>query len=748
MNTYQQHINRLKHLYLRRRLGELMLLAMGAGLLTFALMYEWQGASISAWLIGVLTSVGVFVGRYFQLQLHRLSEQDIAIYLNRHFKELEDSTDLLSRNAEELGPLQQIQRRKLLCAFDQAAKNISWPEQWRKALLLFGLGLIACWAVLLRGQSREAATFGLNAALTDSLTQAAQQEIAAELEAYDITITPPAYTGMANKKVEDFNLKIPEGSRVNWALTFSGAPDKVMVIFSNGDSTSLTQKGNTFSLAKTLTQSGYYSLNWRDRGTLKSSDFYKLEIVEDQVPRVAINDQEQFVEFPWQEEIEVTVESSLADDYGLTEAYVIATVSKGSGESVKFREERLPFIRPKQISGKQVRATLQLNTKTLGMEAGDELYYYVEAWDNHRPQRQSNRTETYFIQIRDTSTQMISFEGGLGVDLMPEYFRSQRQIIIDSEKLLGEKASIKKKEFDDRSNTLAYDQKVLRLRYGQFLGEEFESGMTEESHEETAEAAPHDEEEVLEKYGHAHDTDNEHNLVEEHDHEHDENHNPEEQDESPLEAFVHAHDNMEEATFFIQSVKAKLRAALSMMWDAELHLRMNDPAQSLPYQYKILKLLKEISQDSRIYVHRTGFDAPPLKEEKRLTGDLDEINNPRTKVVKSDPESYPAIRKALPLLEQWVNQKPQELVATHKEVLLAAGNELAAAAIEQPDLYLTHLGALRSILDGDLTVSKIRMVREAFWSLLPRLPRPAAGNRNASHRLQDVFIQQLKAQSY
>ena len=78
-------------------------------------------------------------------------------------------------------------------------------------------------------------------------------------------------------------------------------------------------------------------------------------------------------------------------------------------------------------------------------------------------------------------------DAGLGVDLMPEYFRSQRQIIIDSEKLLREKKGIAKETFNARSNSLAYDQKVLRLRYGEFLGEEFESGIgpqstTEEDH--------------------------------------------------------------------------------------------------------------------------------------------------------------------------------------------------------------------------------------------------------------------------
>ena len=103
-------------------------------------------------------------------------------------------------------------------------------------------------------------------------------------------------------------------------------------------------------------------------------------------------------------------------------------------------------------------------------------------------------------------------DAGLGVDLMPEYFRSQRQIIIDSEKLLRERKAIPKETFNSRSNSLAYDQKVLRLRYGEFLGEEFESGIGPQTITGDDHAGDED---VTKQYGHVHDKDNEHNLVEE-----------------------------------------------------------------------------------------------------------------------------------------------------------------------------------------------------------------------------------------
>jgi hypothetical protein len=97
----------------------------------------------------------------------------------------------------------------------------------------------------------------------------------------------------------------------------------------------------------------------------------------------------------------------------------------------------------------------------LGLEPGDELYFYVEALDNKTPLANRARTETFFIALQDTASQQLSVEGGLGVDLMPEYFRSQRQIIIDSEKLLGDRKNISKHEFNSRSNELGYDQKCF-----------------------------------------------------------------------------------------------------------------------------------------------------------------------------------------------------------------------------------------------------------------------------------------------
>ena len=108
------------------------------------------------------------------------------------------------------------------------------------------------------------------------------------------------------------------------------------------------------------------------------------------------------------------------------------------------------------------------------MDVGDELYFYIEAYDEKEPKRSVARSETYFAVIKDTITDQFAVQGTLGVDQMPDYFRSQRQLIIDTEKLIKDKPTISTQEFKFRSNELGFDQKALRLKYGQFMGDESE----------------------------------------------------------------------------------------------------------------------------------------------------------------------------------------------------------------------------------------------------------------------------------
>ena len=75
--------------------------------------------------------------------------------------------------------------------------------------------------------------------------------------------------------------------------------------------------------------------------------------------------------------------------------------------------------------------------------------------------------------------------------VLPAYFRSQRQIILDAEALQKDKRRIAADRFLRRSDEIGVDQRILRLRYGQFLGEEAE-GEPEPPPTNDAEETHHD----------------------------------------------------------------------------------------------------------------------------------------------------------------------------------------------------------------------------------------------------------------
>jgi hypothetical protein len=711
-------------------------------------------------MIAFLAGVVIFISRFFILRLHQVDEVRMVSFLNRQFPDMEQSTDLLLRDPADLTLLQQIQKEKARLQFEKIYPTIVLPHHIGQSLLIFAGGSLAAFVLSAFSHTIPfVSSVNSNKESAASLNKTIPVKLPATVKKMEIRVNPPDYTHLPSYS-SDARLSVPEGSEVSWKIIFTDQVDHVTMIFSRGDSTKVARiNDQNYGLTKTIVESTLYQLTWKtSSGESRNSDYYRIEVAHDRAPEIAVHQLQQFTEVTLNDNLAFNLKSTLSDEYGVKDAYIIATVSKGSGESVKFREEKLLFTSPEKIQSRSLQASRTIDLPKLGLEPGDELYFYIEALDNKAPSANRTRTETFFIALQDTASQNLAMEAGLGVDLMPEYFRSQRQIIIDSEKLLRVRKSISKQEFNSRSNELGYDQKVLRLKYGEFLGEEFESAIgpgadipVEDDHDH---ADGEEEEDPSKKFGHIHDKDNEHNLVPDKKgqpaHKHDDKIELDpEKKEDPTDAYKHVHDDPEEATFFTQSIRSKLKAALTVMWDAELHLRMFDPEKSLPYQYTALKLLKEISNDSRIYVHKTGFDPPPLKEEKRLTGDLSEITNTSHQVSERDQVLYPHIRAALLIAESRLQHAPGTLNAEDKRAFLRAGQELSGLALERPGDFLEALSRIRSLTeeqtDAQTRRDHLLTVRKAFWKALPNARlSPEQGSQDA-HDLEHTFIKKLEA---
>ncbi len=744
MRKPSEHIDRLQQRFLFYRIVEICLISTGVAFVLFSLATIWSNSDFIKSLLSIFAGVLNFTVLALHYRLFNIKSSDFIRFLNQRYPTLQQSADLLIKEDEQLNSLERIQKEKTATEFNRIYPEMKLPHHLVQSSLIFAacVGFSFSLSSFVPTLSKSTTRENNNQLRPESIKQ-----IPASIQSFEIKITPPDYTNLPVVSSKSFELSLPEGSKVSWRIHFQGDVKEVKFIFSNRDSSVLENSQGDFRFEKKLQQSGFYQMKWKDETKTQWSDFFRIEVIKDELPKISITNLNQFTRLKYSDAQDVKVISQLNDDYSLIDADIIATVSKGSGEGIKFREERLRFASPSFIRGKQIKAETTLNLKKLGLEPGDELYFYVQAIDNKMPKPNRSRTETFFVALQDTTKNEAVEDEGLGVDLMPDYFRSQRQIIIDTEKLLKDKSSISKHQFNATSNELGFDQKTLRLKYGQFLGEEEDSGIA------TDVATPHEDDEkdedITKQFSHQHDKGNEHNLVQEKKpgHDHKEELIDPDKKEDPLAAFVHSHDNTEVATFFEQSLRAKLKAALTVMWDAELYLRLYEPEKSLPYQYTALKLLKEISNDSRIYVHRTGFDPPPLKEEKRLAADLSEVRNSSSKLKSKDENEFQNIREALLLTEKLLQNSDDKILPAMQTTFQRAGQEFSSIAVEKPSL-LPGLSLLKKFaenqIESDNFKNDVQQLKKYLWLALPEKSSSPTQHTISSNKLSQLFIQQLE----
>jgi hypothetical protein len=410
----------------------------------------------------------------------------------------------------------------------------------------------------------------------------------------------------------------------------------------------------------------------------------------------------------------------------LTDAQIIATLTTGKGEAVSFKELKIDFENHFN-SQKSTILQKKINIFELGMNYGDELYFYIEVKDN-KTIPQVNRSEIYFVSLKDTAQEESASFEGIAVDFVPEYFRSQRQIIIDTEKLLKIKSQISPQVFKERCQDLAFDQKSLRLRYSKFLGEEFETGLTHAEME-----VAHSEEVEHEESSHE----------EEHHHEH--NVNPEEKTDI-LEPFIHRHDSQEEATFFAKETRMTLKQALAEMWQAELYFHLHEPKKSLPYCHKALNILKFLQQKDRAYISRSNEQKPPIPiKEKRLTGKQEDIFSPQKSTITNQSDEFKNIRQAIFIVERLQNSQ-NPLTNTEREILESAYYQVVKLVKNNGKEYLVALQSLQKVI-GNQSLKDCQdcllKIEQVLWQLLPMpTPKPSA-NVQSHHKLSSIFYRKL-----
>ncbi len=668
-----------------------------------------QRSYFLGFIVGFLPVLGLLfvISKSIKIQL-----MDLAVFINQQFPEVEDSTQLVLQSPENLNFLQRLQVDKLNHIIPRLNQPKEPFKRLRIAVIILIIGLITSFAIqklAILQQSKEPNQTSVSQIST------IKDVLPPEIKSVKIDIEAPAYTGLSSVHQKQFSVKVVTGAKVSWLVNSTQSVKSIKFIFNEKEIIGLKPTNNEYTqwqTSKVITKSGFYQVEIDG----KKSDLYLIEVIEDQPVNIKIAKPKQQTIIDFGQPQKVNLNVLLTDDFGISSAEINATTASGKGESVSFKQVKFGFNQA--ISGKELNLAKVIDLKALGMNPGDELYFFVKAKDNHG---QESRSDIYIVSIADTS-ELMSMNGMLGgVNLVPEYFRSQRQIIIDTEKLLKEQTIISSEEFKTRSNNLGIDQKLLRLRYGKFLGEESESFIGEVPDGEEH----HDDDHAQEANG----AEKKFGDV-----------------SAIMDEYSHKHDNAEDATFFEPEQKAKLKATLTEMWNSELRLRTYKPLEALPYEYKALRLLKDLQQSSRAYVAKTSIKTTPLKLEKRLTGELDKIVEPVSKQQQKESNEKNKILKLANAVLEELKQGNKKAFADQK-ILSNSRIYVVQAATQNPAVYLKSLQLLNSLTDGNsLSKSQLSNIQHVIRLLITNEDElPQARNINSGSSLGKAYFQNLNS---
>lgn len=615
----------------------------------------------SALAIGLVFLAGFGVAAHF-LGLFQSKRVQALRVMHEQFPDLEFSLELLSKSDKNTA--EQLQWERVNSQFTGGDIHL-WFKKMGPFLVALAIGSSVLGLSHL--SSIESNSLGILTKLENKSPVIAAANLPIELISAEVTIVPPQYTDLPKVTQSELEIKAIKNSDVEWVISLSNSQElKLELINSNGEGLEFSKNQDEFILRDRVINSGIYALRAsKGEQVVYESGFFPLQAIDDLAPVIQPTEKELYKYHFTKDPKTISVGAKVSDDFVIKEVFLVATLARGSGENVRFRESRIP-IPQQNFKSQDLTVTLDLNS--FDFNPGDELYYYWAAMDNRLPEPNFSRSDTYFINYVDSTGVDEQELIGMAIHVMPEYFRSQRQIIIDTENLIASKKRKSEKEFNSTSNEIGSDQKLLRMRYGQYLGEE--NSDTNVGSDAVDFLAGHD-----------------------HDHSHEgivPNLSPGEEIDATDSTEVAVVENTGEdglgglMSAFLNNTQNKsrevvdqtsslylLKLAIEEMWESELHLRLYEPEKALPYQEKALEYLKTVQQKSRAYVKRSGFDPPPLKqEEKRLTGDLDDLKN------QLEKEQIEVDNRLAPLASQVLGLLPKQELSANDKVVVQKFGEL------------------------------------------------------------------------
>lgn len=709
----------LRNARLRRGLDAALLCLPG---LAIALALTWRqggaGAALVLFVVG-----GVAIAAFSVHRARRLDARWLVRELDAQRADMEDSADLLFAPVARMTALERLQLSRLQQRI-AASNTLDLRPRWSGRAIAVGAGVAALAIVAIAlWPARQPVTLE-NALASIGVAPAAPTQT--RLMQQQLRIEPPGYTRLPARQEATLDAKAPQGTRLQWTLRFAPQPAAAELVFHDGRRVALERDGDDWRASDVLTSSALYRIVLRDAPPLQPAALHRLDAIADRPPQLRVLEPDRSLSLMTQGQHSWALTFEASDDYGVAaNARLRITLAQGSGENITFREQ---FMTLRGTGPAALRRYAQrLDLGALGLAAGDDLIVQLSVDDNRAPAPQNARSASLILRWpSDLGTETTGLDG-MVKKVLPAYFRSQRQIIIDAEALLKQQRKLAAERYLERSDEIGVDQRILRLRYGQFLGEEAEGEPkpppTSDAHDGHQDDASATEPAAADGHDHAQQAAPAFG-----------------QESAVLEEYGHTHDHAEAATLLDPETRTTLKAALDQMWQSELNLRQGHPERALPHAYRALKFIKQVQQATRIYLARVGPELPPIDESRRLGGDRAGLARREDALAAANPAD-PTLAGLWSALDE-VPSSSRDAAPAIDFAALERWLRANQARLADPLAFVAAIEALRA---DPACVPCRRDLRALLWPLLPRpaamVPRRDDGG-DAGRRYLDALRQE------
>lgn len=191
-----------------------------------------------------------------------------------------------------------------------------------------------------------------------------------------VALDYPQYLGKKSETNENIgNIVVPEGTIVDWSI-ISEETNTINFVFNNSEKyLAERQTENRFEFKKEIKENSKYSIELKNKfGKNKEEITYRLEVIKDKYPGVNLEHYTDTIFYSY-----LLIGGNVFDDYGIRNLKLFyKIIDKQNDPITNYKSISIPFNKNQTTQN----FVYQLSLDTFQLQAGQQIDYYVQVWDN------------------------------------------------------------------------------------------------------------------------------------------------------------------------------------------------------------------------------------------------------------------------------------------------------------------------------------------------------------------------------